>query len=260
MGAFTIEIHRIRPDPAQPRKNLDTQKQRELTDSVRRLGILQPVTVRLIEEEEAYQIIAGERRFQAAKEVGLAEIPCWVQNPKNEDILLHQIVENWQRADLEPLELAEALEVLRTANSYSQKQLAELTGKPQSEISRLLSLLKIDPQVQQETQEAEPGTFTKRHLTALAQLEPKEQQEIAADIQEKNLSALDTERVVQEKKAQNRGEKTRGRPVARPFRFITAQATVTITFRKKFTTAKEILAALEEARSQVLNGKKGPDS
>jgi ParB family chromosome partitioning protein len=256
-GAFSIETHRIRPDPNQPRKNLDTEKQRELTASVRRLGILQPITVRYIEGEEIYQIIAGERRYQAAREAGLAEIPCWVQTPKNEDILLHQIVENWQRADLEPLELAEALEVLRNANGYSQKQIAELTGKPESEISRLLSLLKLDPQVQQQAQQGQPGTFTKRHLTALAQLPQEEQQEMMNVIQEKRLSAVDTERVVQEKKAQDRGEKSRGAPVARPFRFTTPKATVTITFRKRFTSTKDILAVLEDVRSQVLNGKQG---
>jgi ParB family chromosome partitioning protein len=226
-----------------------------LTASVRRLGILQPITVRYIDEEEVYRIIAGERRYQAAREAKLSEIPCWVQTPKNQDILLHQIVENWQRADLEPLELAEALEVLRNANGYTQKQIAELTGKPESEISRLLSLLKLDPQVRQQAQESQPGTFTKRHLTALAQLTSEDQQDIMAVIQEKKLSALDTERVVQEKKAQARREKTRGAPKAQPFHFTTPKARVTITFRQKYISTKDLLAALDDVRAQVVKGR-----
>src|SRR5947209_4864465 len=120
-GAFLIELHRIRPDPAQPRKNLDTQAQRELTDSIRQIGILQSITVRYLEDQDIYQVITGERRFQAARSLELPSIPCWVQTPKNEDILLHQLVENWQRSDLHPFELADALACLRDANGYSQK-------------------------------------------------------------------------------------------------------------------------------------------
>src|SRR5262249_40386661 len=137
-GAFLIDRARIRPDPAQPRKNLDTVAQQELIASIRRLGVLQPITVRYIEAEDVYQIIAGERRYQAAKAAEIAELPCWVQSPQAKDILLHQIVENWQRADLNPYDLADALAVLRDANGYSQKDLARETGKPESEISRLL--------------------------------------------------------------------------------------------------------------------------
>src|SRR5205807_2031483 len=83
---------------------------------------------------------------------------------KGEDDLLHQIVENWPRADLEPLELAEALACLREANGYSQKELAVATSKPESEISRLLSLLRLDPAVQQEARNDPQATFTRRHL------------------------------------------------------------------------------------------------
>lgn len=253
-GAFAIEIARIRPDPTQPRKNLDTEKQRQLTASVRRLGVLQPITVRFIEADSVYQIISGERRYQAAKQAGLMEIPCWVQTPKNEDILLHQIVENWQRADLEPFELAEALACLRDARGFTQKQLAEETGKPESEISRLLSLLKLDPQVQQQAQESTPGTFTKRHLTAIAQLPQEDQQEVMIAVQDRKLTALETERTVQEQKARRRGTKTRGAPAAHVRRFLTSLAMVTITCRKKQITDAEILVALDEVRAQVEDG------
>lgn len=210
--------------------------------------------MRFIEAESVYQIISGERRYQAAKEVGLVEIPCWVQSPKNEDILLHQIVENWQRADLEPFELAEALACLRDANGYTQKKLAEVTSKPESEISRLLSLLNLDPHVQQQAQQSTPGTFTKRHLTAIAQLPPEDQQEVMIAVKERNLTARDTERTVKEQKAKASGTKTRGAPAAHVRRFFTSLAIITVTCRKRHVTDEDILAAIEEVRSQLREG------
>lgn len=251
-GAFAIELGRIRPDPTQPRRNLQTQAQRELTDSIARLGVLQPITVRYIEEESIYQIISGERRFQAATAAGLQEIPAWVQTPKSQDVLLHQIVENWQRQDLEPLELAEALAVLRDSNDYSQKDLATLTGKPESEISRLLSLLKIDADVQQAVHDDTKNIFTKRHLTAVAQLStPAEQRDVVAQVKDQNMTAVDTEKLVRETKRRASGLKVRGAPFGQRLRYMTDKATVVLTFRKRNVTTEEIFAALDEVRDQV---------
>jgi len=101
-GAFLIDLDRIKPDPDQPRKRFDTTAQRELNASVARLGILQPITVRFVEERNIYRIITGQRRFEAAKQANLQQLPCWVQTPKDREVLLHQIVENWQRADMHP--------------------------------------------------------------------------------------------------------------------------------------------------------------
>src|SRR5205085_10342630 len=138
-------------------QHADPVAQRELTDSVRRLGILQPIAVRYDAGQDAYLVIAGERRYRAACDAGLAEVPCWVQSPDAKDVLLHQVVENWQRAELHPFDLADALAELRDANGYTQKQLAVLTGKPESEVSRLLSLLKLDPAVQVEARSESGG-------------------------------------------------------------------------------------------------------
>lgn len=250
-GAFLIELSRIRPDPGQPRKNLDTEAQRQLTVSILKLGILQPITVRYLADSDIYQIISGERRFQAARAAGLTEIPCWVKTPKSEEVLVHQIVENWQRRDLEPLELAEALAVLRDARGCAQKELAELTGKPESEISRLLSLLKLAPEVQEQARRERGTTFTKRHLTALAQLPPEDQQEVMVAVREKHLTALDTERTVQERKAERTGAKTRGAPYGQRLRYLTEKATVLLTFRRRNVTVDDIRAALDDVRAQV---------
>ncbi len=249
-GAFLIETDRIRPDPAQPRKNLDNDAQQELTASVRRLGILQPITVRYIAEDDVYQVISGERRFQAARAAGLAELPCWVQTPQAQDILLQQIVENWQRADLHPYELADALACLRDALGYSQKQLAELTGKPESEISRLLSLLKLDPAVQQVARKSSAGPLTRRHLVAMARLPREDQQEVMIAVQDRGLTAIDTEKLVQATTRVNAGNR-RGAPVGQRLRYQTSKATVTLSFRRRAVTVSDILHALEEARGQV---------
>lgn len=250
-GAFAIELTRIRPDPTQPRRNLETQAQRELTDSIQRLGVLQPISVRYIDGENIYQIISGERRFQAATAAGLQEIPAWVQSPKSQDILLHQIVENWQRQDLEPLELAEALAVLRDSNDYSQKDLAALTGKPESEISRLLSLLKLDADVQQTVRSDPAHAFTKRHLTAVAQLPAMEQRQVAEQVRDRHMTAVDTEQLVRETRRRAAGGKVRGAPFGQRMRYLTDKATVVLTFRRRNVTTEEILAALDEVRIQV---------
>ncbi|HYT91502.1 MAG TPA: ParB/RepB/Spo0J family partition protein [Gemmataceae bacterium] len=250
-GAFLIDLSRIRRDPDQPRKAFDTKAQWELAASIEKVGILQPITVRYVESANVYQVITGERRFQAAKSLGIAAIPCWVKTPKAEEILVHQIVENWQRRDLEPLELARALALLRDSTGSSQKELAALTGKPESEISRLLSLLKLAPEVQAQAEQGPRGTVTKRHLVALAQLSPEDQQEAMIEVNQKRLTALDTERQVQERKAKSTGVKSRGAPLTQRLRYLTGNALVTLTCRRRNATVEDILAALDEVRAQV---------
>lgn len=250
-GAFFIKLEHIRPDPQQPRKTLDPKKQRELEDSVRRLGILQPISVRYVAGEEVYLIIAGERRFLAAQAAGLAELPCWVQKPDDEKILVHQIVENWQRADLHPFDLADALAQLRDGNGYTQKQLAEETGKPESEISRLLSLLKLDPDVQRQARGELTGEITRRHLIAIATANPSTQQRVFRLVKEKGLNALETEKLVQDEKQRAVKLDRRGGHTAERFRFKTAKAMVLIQFRRGSVSKKDVLDALGEALAQA---------
>ena len=250
-GAFSIELSRIRPDPTQPRREHDSESHRQLAASIRRLGVLQPIAVRFVEPDDIYQVISGERRFQACREIGLIEMPCWIQTPKDEEILLRQIVENWQRADLHPYELADSLIRLRDANGYTQRQLAEETGKPESEISKLLALQKLDPVVQKVAREEAGVPFTKRHLYALTQLKtPEAQREVAEEVKERKLTAVETEKVVAAKRPDARGRKKRGAPVVH-LRYATTYATVTLNFRKRDVKATDILAALDEARRKV---------
>ncbi len=254
-GFFTIELSRIRPDPDQPRQKEDSKAKQELTESILRVGVLQPITVRYIEGQDYYQIISGEQRYQACLAAELTEIPCWIKEPEEDKILLHQVVENWQRTDLKPYELADALARLRDANGWSQKELARMTGKPESEISRLLSLLTIDPQVQAQARKDNEGIFTRRHLVALTQVPSAEKQRsLAQAIKERGLTALEMERIVRQE-TQPAETARPGAPKTQRLRYQTSKATVIVAFRRREVTQEDILTALEEARDQVLKGK-----
>lgn len=250
-GAFSIAIDRVRPDPTQPRRRFDTAAQAELVESIKRLGILQPITVRYIEEEAAYQVITGERRYQAAREAGLAEIPCWLQNPKEQDVLLHQIVENWQRLDMHPYDLADALARLRDANGLSQRELVRETGKSEGEISKIFALLDLNPAVQQLARADETGRISRRHLYAVRTLPAEEQLTLLRRAQQEGVTATEIEAIIAKRNEEQGVRKHRTAPVSH-HRFQTGQALVTITFRKQEVSTEDVLAALDEVRSQIV--------
>ena len=217
---------------------------------MKRLGILQPITVRFLESENIYQIITGERRYHAAKEAPLKEIPCWIQTPKEEDVLLHQIVENWQRLDMHPFDLADALARLRDANGLSQKEIAQATGKSEGEISKILSLLDLDAEVQKLAREDDTGSVTKRHLYAVKPLPPDQQQTLIRKVQSEGITADETEELAEKEFRKLRSEPRRGAPVSQK-RFRTTYATVSFVFRKKDVTREDVLEALGEVQAQV---------
>ena len=217
---------------------------------MKRLGILQPITVRFIEADGLYRVISGERRYHAACEANLPEIPCWVQEPKEQDVLLHQIVENWQRLDMHPYDLADALARLRDSNGYTQRDIARETGKGEGEISKLLALLDLAPAVQKVAREDTHGRFTRRHLYALRALPVTEQVALVERAKKERVTAEQMEELAAERTQALQGRRRRGAPVSH-HRFSTSQALVSITFRKKDVTTQDIVAALDEARLQA---------
>jgi ParB family chromosome partitioning protein len=249
-GAFAIARDRIRPDPAQPRRRFDTEAQQELNASVKRLGVLQPITVRYVDTENVYRIITGERRYHAACEAGIAEIPCWAQSPREDEVLLHQIVENWQRLDMHPYDLADALARLRDANSYSQRDLARETGKSEGEISKLLALLDLDPAVQKVARDDQNGRISRRHLYAIRALPAERQLSLLRRAQQEAITAVDMEQLAAKESECSANHRRRGAPVSH-HRYSTSQATLSLTFRKRDVTTEDILAALDEARALV---------
>jgi ParB family chromosome partitioning protein len=228
---------------------MDPAALEELAESIRRWGILQPLTVRFLAEEKVYRIITGERRFQAAQQVGLETVPCRVMNPGESDVLVHQIIEDWQRVDLEPFEIADALAALKAAHGYTQKQMADLMGKSEGEISKLLALLGLSPEAQRLARQDASGRITRRHLYAVTRLEAAGQLPFLARILAEEWSAEEAEEVVSRAKPKAVAAK-RGAPVTR-VRFSTREATVQLTFRKKIVSPEVILKALDEVRRQL---------
>ena len=255
-GAFAIETELIRPDPNQPRREFDEEELKHLVASVAERGIMQPVRVWHREAEGVYQIISGERRYRAAKAAGLATVPCIIQDapqgsvPERRELLVDQVVENWQRADLSPYELSDALKELREEHSLSQDALAKLTGKPKSEISRFLAMQRVSPEVQATVRGNPDGRFSRRHIVALSKLDPQPQQELAARIQTEKLSAVETERAVDRLQRHRDGKSARGIPVLLR-RYSVGSTQVKITFRKRTVSRADVLDVLERVRQMA---------
>lgn len=249
-GAFSIDIDRIETDPNQPRKRIDEADLDELTQSICRHGVLQPISVRYVEETNRYRIVAGECRYTAARRAGIDSLPCWVKSPKENEILVHQIVENWVRSDLNAFELADSLAILRDANHWSQQQLAQQTGKSKGEISKLLSILSLDPSVQSLARKDKTGRISKRHLYALSRLPVPLQGSLLKRIERDNLTAVDMERLAErEARRRERGDARGARSFRRSFR--TSRAQVTFTFRTDATGDEHVLEAIHEIKRQL---------
>jgi len=153
-GARIIEISRIKLDPEQPRKSLNQKRLNELAESIKKHGLLQPITVEYIEAEDCFKIISGERRYKAAKLSDLQELPCIIKNIDSNTRLIHQLIENIQRQDLPPLEEAESIQALinkkRMDNpSYSQREASRELGLPKSYVNEMLSLLKLPQDIKE---------------------------------------------------------------------------------------------------------------
>lgn len=255
-GAFAIEVARIRPDPNQPRREFKEDELSQLSASVAERGIKQPVRVWFVEAEGVYQIISGERRYRAAIAVGLAIVPCIIEDaptgsvlPRRE-ILVDQVVENWQRADLNPYDLSDALKELRDRHGLKQEEIARLTGKPKSEISRFLAMQRVAPDVQATVRKDQEGRFSRRHVVALSKLTPEEQQAVVERIKTEKLSAVETERAVHRLKKQGDGKAIRGAPVS-VRRYAIGSTQVKITFRKRAVSRADLLTVIDQLREMV---------
>ncbi len=141
----TIDIDKIYPNPDQPRKNFDEESIKELSNSIKTHGIIQPIIV--VEDSEGYMIIAGERRWRAAKDIDLKEIPCIVKHYTGKQLLEVSLIENLQRRDLNVIEEAKAYKYLIDRYGVTQEQLSEALGKSRPYIANILRLLRLDERV-----------------------------------------------------------------------------------------------------------------
>ena len=194
-----INIENIEINPNQPRLTIDNIKLENLSDSIKELGIIQPITVRKVASDK-YQIISGERRFRASKLAGLLSIPCYIKRIDGEtDSLKMALVENVQRVDLDPIEIALTYNRLINELNITQNQLSKIVGKDRTTISNIIRLLKLDPIVQSGIRD---GFLSMGHGRALVNIEKKSDQlSIYEKIISGNLSVRQTENLVKNKKS-----------------------------------------------------------
>jgi len=188
-----LELDAIEVNPFQPRTNFNDESLNELASSIRELGIIQPITVRKLGFDK-YQLVSGERRYRASKVVGLATIPAYIRIANDQESLEMALVENIQRQDLDPIEIALSYQRLIDEIQLTQEKLSDRVGKKRSTITNYLRLLKLHPIIQTGMRD---GFVTMGHGRALINIEKKKDQigifeKIVAD----GLSVRETEQLV----------------------------------------------------------------
>lgn len=197
-----VNINDVEPNLGQPRKTFNEEELNELSKSILEHGIIQPLIVR--ERNGKYEIVAGERRYRAARLAGLNELPIIVKSFSDQQTLEVALVENIQREDLNPMELACAYSLLMEQFDLNQEQVADKVGKSRPSVANIMRLLKLNPYVQEKLRENEISFGHARALLAVK--EAKLQKELTDIIVEKQLSVRDVEKHIQDlaKKKENK--------------------------------------------------------
>ena len=195
-----IELSKISVNPNQPRREFDPVALQELADSIAEIGIIQPITLRQL-DENAYQIIAGERRYRASIQAGLKTVPAYIRTADDENVMEMALVENIQREDLNSLEIALAYQHLMEQYDMTQERLSERVGKKRTTIANYLRLLKLPATIQVALKNKEIDMGHARTLLALN--EPKTQIRIFNEIKAHDYSVRKVEEIV---KALTNGE------------------------------------------------------
>ena len=194
----------------QPRRHFDENKLRELADSIAAQGVVQPVVVRPVGDNQ-YELVAGERRWRAAQLAGLSEIPAVVREVDDQAAMAMGLIENIQRDDLNPLEEAQALHRLLEEFSLTHQQIAQAVGKSRTTVTNLIRLLELNPDVKALI---EQGLLEMGHARALLALQDELQSQAAAQVAKKGLSVRETEALV--RKLKESGGKTEARKKMQP--------------------------------------------
>ena len=189
-----IPVDQIQANPNQPRREFDDESLQELANSIREIGIIQPITLRQIAENK-FQIIAGERRWRASQIAGLKAIPAYIRTIKDENVMEMALVENIQREDLNAIEIALAYEHLLESEGMTQEKVSERVGKSRTAIANYLRLLKLPAQVQMALQKKEIDMGHARALLALDS--PSLQIKLFKEIQKNGYSVRKVEEMVQ---------------------------------------------------------------
>lgn len=190
-----IRISDIQKNPYQPRKEFSKEKIEELAQSIKENGLIQPIIVRQ-SPVIGYEILAGERRYRASIAAGLSEIPVIIKNLSDQDMMIHSIIENLQREDLNPIEEAKAYQSL-IDKGYTHADIAEKMGKSRPYITNLVRLLTLPNFI---LTEVEAGKLSQAHARLLIQLSTDEQKKLLYRIQTEDLSVRQVEHLLKEEK------------------------------------------------------------
>lgn len=196
-----LDIDAIEINPFQPRTSFNQEALQELSTSIRELGVIQPITVRKMDYNK-YQLISGERRLRASRMAGLATVPAYIRLANDNESLVMALVENIQRHDLDPIEIALSYQRLMDEIQLTQEQVSDRVGKKRSTIANYLRLLKLDPIIQTGIRD---GFITMGHGRAIINIEDLDAQaDIYHKIVSRNLSVRETEALV---KSYHEGQK-----------------------------------------------------
>lgn len=198
-----LKLDLVQPNKEQPRKTFDEEKINELAESIKNYGVLQPLLVQ--KNDSFYEIIAGERRWRAAKAAGLKEVPAVLKEYSKQEAMEISLIENVQRADLNPIEEALGYRQLIDEFGLTQEEIAVRVAKSRTAITNTMRLLKLDEQIQNMLVQ---GVITSGHARALLSLEDTQMQlKAAKEILDKKLSVRETERLVKRLQKEGSGEK-----------------------------------------------------
>ncbi|MBA5630260.1 ParB/RepB/Spo0J family partition protein [Moheibacter lacus] len=234
-----VDLKKIKTNPYQPRTNFDKNALEDLVKSIAVLGVIQPITVRKI--DDGYELISGERRFRASQIVGLETIPAYIRLANDQEMLEMALVENIQRQDLDAIEIALSYQRLLDEINLTQEQLSHRVGKDRTSVSNYLRLLKLDPIIQTGIRD---GMISMGHGRAIIAIDDIDLQlEIYEKVIADNLSVRETEKLLQLYKKPNAKKISKSKELPNEFK------------RSQLLIAENIQSKVEIKRSQNGKGK-----
>ena len=237
-----IEISLIEPNPNQPRREFDQEALQELANSIREIGIIQPITLRQIDNGK-YQIIAGERRWRASQLAGLKTIPAYIRTVEDEGVMEMALVENIQREDLNAIEVALAYQHLAETTGMTQEKISKRVGKSRAAVTNFMRLLTLNAQVQMALKNHEIDMGHARALLAIDS--PSTQIKLFKEIQKQQYSVRKVEEMVQAIKNGEDVKTVKGKVVAKS------------QLPEEFNVLKERLAQFFQTKVQMTCSSKG---
>lgn len=257
----TLPISEIKPNKGQPRKTFRPEELAELADSIKQNGILQPLLVR--KKGSGYEIVAGERRYQAAKAAGLSEVPVVIREISDDEVFKLALIENLQRSDLSPLEEAQGYRQLIKEKGLTQEELAKILSKSRSAITNTLRLLDLPEEVQGLVEE---GKLTAGHARAILAVPSEEGRiQLAQKVVEERLSVRQTESLASLFSVNKTDEPVRRAPVPQSFKRAARQIRLALDTNVKVKNVRgknkiEIEFSSEDQLAHIVDLLAGPGS